>query len=254
MTPLHNAMSDRAPASTGLRFPATRLTLLGLVRSADAPVQREAFDTLVTAYWKPIYVYLRLRWRCAPEDAEDITQGFLAAAYERHFFDSYDPAKARFRTFLRVCVDRFLHNHRQAAGRQKRGAGATTLPLNFESVDGELRQREPAILPDVDLLFRQEVVRSLCGAAVESVREECARTNRVLAFRVFEHYDLEPAEHQTYAAAAARFGLTVSQVANHLAAVRRMFRTAALERLRDICATDEEFRLEARELFGVDVT
>jgi len=41
-------------------------------------------------------------------------------------------------------------------------------------------------------------------------------------------------------------------VTNYLAFARREFRRIALERLREMAASDEEFRREARALLGVE--
>jgi hypothetical protein len=43
-------------------------------------------------------------------------------------------------------------------------------------------------------------------------------------------------------------------VTNHLHAARRQFREIALDHLRAISATEDEFRREARDLFGIDVS
>ena len=40
---------------------------------------------------------------------------------------------------------------------------------------------------------------------------------------------------------------------NALAQVRRRFRERALASLRGLCGSEQEFRREARELFGIDV-
>jgi hypothetical protein len=42
-------------------------------------------------------------------------------------------------------------------------------------------------------------------------------------------------------------------VNNYLAAARRDFRRIVIEKLREITATEEEFRNEARSLLGVEV-
>lgn len=76
-------------------FPATRNSLLVATRSRDPEERRRAFGVLVASYWKPVYKYLRLRWRASAEDAEDLTQGFFARAFEKGFFDTFDPARAR---------------------------------------------------------------------------------------------------------------------------------------------------------------
>jgi len=41
-------------------------------------------------------------------------------------------------------------------------------------------------------------------------------------------------------------------VTNELAWARRAFREIVLDLLREVCATDDEFRAEARDLLGID--
>jgi DNA-directed RNA polymerase specialized sigma24 family protein len=235
-------------------FPPTRHSVLHRIRSTDSEVRQQAFDALVAAYWRPIYKYLRLRWRATAEDAEDTTQAFLTAAFEKQFFDRFDPQQARFRTFLRVCLDRFVQNQLKAAGRQKRGAGQHVLSLDFENAEGELRHYEPAAPADADQFFRQEVMRALFARAVTEVRDDYRRRGREGLFRLFERYDLEAEDGITYARLATETGMPVTQITNHLAAVRRAFRAAVLAHLRELTTTDEEFRAEARDLFGAEVT
>ena len=74
-----------------------------------------------------------------------------------------------------------------------------------------------------------------------------------LPFALFERHDLGAREGDSYASLAAEFGLTTTQVTNALAFARRRFREHALAALRVLCATDDEFRRDARELFGVEV-
>jgi len=71
------------------------------------------------------------------EDAKDLTQEFFTAAFEKAFFDPYDPKKSRFRTFLRTCVDGLVANARKAAGRIKRGGDTEILSLDFEAAEIE---------------------------------------------------------------------------------------------------------------------
>ena len=96
------------------------------MRSARPDERRSAFDRLVTAYWKPVFKYVRLKWHATPEDAADLTQGFFLRAFEKDFFAGFDPSKARFRTYLRTCLDGFVANARKADARLKRGGGVTT--------------------------------------------------------------------------------------------------------------------------------
>jgi hypothetical protein len=96
-------------------------------------------------------------------------------------------------------------------------------------------------------------VRALFARAVASVRAEYEGAGRHTHVALFERYDLDPEEGVSYSSLAQEFGLTVTQVTNWLSQIRRSFRRHALESLRGLCGSDEEFRREARELFGVDV-
>jgi hypothetical protein len=53
---------------------------------------------------------------------------------------------------------------------------------------------------------------------------------------------------------AREFDLTTAQVTNYLHAARRRFREQTLVNLRALVGTDEEFRDEARELFGLEIS
>ena len=235
------------------RFPATRHSMVEAARSLDPEVRRLAFARVVQAYWKPVYVYLRLRWRASAEDAKDLTQGFFARALEKGFFDAYDPARARFRTFLRACLDGYAANEQAAERRLKRGGGVAALSLDFASAERDLPPRALSTGEDADALFHQEWVRSVCAEAVEGLRRRCRENGRERALAVFERCDLSDladADRPSYAALAAEFGVPLTQVTNLLASARREFRAAMLETLRVRTASDEEFADEARRLMG----
>ena len=236
------------------RFPLTHQSVLERIRSGDVTIRHAAFSDLVTGYWRPSYHYLRLHWRLPPEAAEDAVQAFFTTAFEKHYLERYDPSQAKFRTFLRLCLDRFVQNLRKAESAGRRGGGATLLSLDFPGAERELDAMAAADTSDVDRFFHDETVRFLFARTVESLRETCAQAGRDIVFRVFELHDLQPGKDTTYASVASAVGLPVTQITNHLHSARRQFRELALEHLRAISATDEEFRREARELFGLDVS
>src|SRR5207237_10051176 len=112
------------------------------------------------------------------EDAKDLTQAFFARAFEKGFFDRFDPARARFRTFLRVCLDRFAASEYRVETSQRRGGDAITLSLDFEAAAGEPGALPVADKADPDDYFRQEWVRGLFELAVEDLRRHCAEIGR----------------------------------------------------------------------------
>jgi RNA polymerase sigma factor (sigma-70 family) len=233
----------------GVPFPTTRHSVLGALHSPDAGVRAQALATVAEGYWRPVCAYVQARWSMSREDAEDTTQSFFSRALSGRLLERYDPAKARFRTYLRVCLDGHVANERAAAHRLKRGGGTASVPLDTDA--------EALIAPDtVDALFEREWVRGLCADALSELRDRLHRRDREIVFQLFERYDVLGAEagaRPAYAALAGEFMIPVSQVTNHLAAARREFREVVLDRLRRLTVNDAEFRAEARALLGADL-
>ena len=235
-------------------FPTTRRSVVEAIRDEDPAIRRDGLDSLVAVYWRPVYAHLRRKWRLQPADSEDLTQEFFARAVTGEFLRGYDPTQARFRTYIRACLDRFVANAQRNGQRLKRGGGATLLSLDFGVIERELAAGDGLHTDDnSDSWFDREWIRGLFAAAVADLRSACQATPREIRFTVFERYDLRPAregDRPAYRTIAEELGLPVTQVTNHLAWARRELRRLVLERLRSLTATDAEFREEAEELLG----
>jgi DNA-directed RNA polymerase specialized sigma24 family protein len=220
------------------------------------PAERAAaFEALARSYWQPVYAYVRLQWRRSPEDAQDLTQEFFARAFERDYLARYDAAKARFRTFVRTCLDGFIANHDKSAARLKRGGAFVIAAVDFARFDADLALHARSDEPDPERWFHREWVRGLFARAIERLQTHCEAKGHGAAFALFTGYDIEPdgaASRPTYATLARETGLPVTTVTNELAWARRAFREIVLDLLRAIFASDDEFRAEARDLLGVD--
>ena len=249
---------DTKIGGASAKFPATRWSAVLAARSSDPAERSRALEAIVAAYWKPIYKYLRIRWGKSNEDGKDLTQDFFAKVLEKEFLDDFDPSKARLRTFLRVCADRFVANDAKSARRIKRGGGMQRLSLDFDAAESELEGAQPVLekiaSPEsLDDFLQKEFIRNLFGISVETLRKECESRGKQIHFRLFEIYDLEGENNREhcYANLAKEFGLAPTDVTNYLAYARREFRRIALERLREMTGSEEEYRSEARFLLGV---
>jgi len=227
-------------------FPTTRRSVVLALSSADAAERTRAFDTLVACYWRPLYKYARVASRRTREDAEDLIQSFFTKAFEKESLAGYDAAKASFRTFLRLLFDRHVANEWKAGQRLKRGGGE--VHLDFESAEAEIGDERVSVTPEE--YFQREWVRSVFVLAVERLRARCEMEGKHVPFAVFECYDLDDDHGVSYRDLATRFGIAETQVTNHLSAMRRRFREIVLEALREVTATEQEFRTEARALLG----
>lgn len=237
------------------RFPVTNQSAIVAARSEDHVVRQRAFETILTSYWKPAYKYVRLKWQANNEDAKDLTQGFFANAFEKNHFANYDARKASFQTFLRTCLDGFVANERKAGKRLKRGGEANHFQLDFLSAEDEIAKQATSTDLSPEDYFHREWVRWMFTMSVDALRERCEASGRLVHFQLFEAYDLRDDEDSavSYASLAKTFELEPATVNNYLAATRRDFRRIVLDKLREITATEEEFRTEARSLLGVDV-
>lgn len=237
------------------RFPETNQSAIVRARSTDEIVRQRAFDTILTSYWKPVYKYVRLKWQANNEDAKDLTQGFFANAFEKNHFANYDAHKASFQTFLRTCLDGFVANERKAGQRLKRGGDREHLQLDFVSAADEFALHPAAANLNPEEYFHREWVRWMFTLSLKALRAQCNQSGKGIYFELFERYDLadDGAEVLTYASLGEEFGLDARTVTNYLAAARRDFRRIVIDKLREITATEEEFRNEARSLLGVDL-
>jgi RNA polymerase sigma factor (sigma-70 family) len=235
-----------------MSFPATHLSVVERTRSGDEETRRLALATIIEAYWKPAYKHLRVKWSLTADEAADLTQEFFTSTLQKEVVERYDPARARFRTYLRLCLDGFASNTIKAERRLKRGGGMTMVSLDFETAEGEIRTHEPTVAADVDELFYREWVRALLERSVADLKRSADEAGRSAMFEVFSRYDLvddgEP--RPTYTEIARALNLTAATVTNYLAAMRRQFRSIVLERLRELTSSEEEWEAEAAKLLG----
>jgi RNA polymerase sigma factor (sigma-70 family) len=236
----------------GDAFPLTRHSVVAAAQGRDPQERTCALDAITAAYWRPVYKYVRMRWRMEREDAEDFTQDFFSRLLEKDFLAAYDPAKGKLRTFLRTCIDRLFLNQTRDAHRQKRGNASVHVSLDFEEAEHELAGSVQTESPED--YFEKEWVRTLFALAVERLRAQCQSAGKTTQFALFERYDLGDEESRpSYAALATEFGVAITNVTNYMAFARREFRRCVLDQLREMTGSEEEFRREAQSLLGVGV-
>ena len=153
------------------RFPSTRLSLLEAAATGTV-LPNEALERVSALYWKPVYRFIRIKFRKNNEDAKDLTQGFFAAALQRDLFARFDPEKASFRTYLRLAVERFAASQHAAANRQKRGGGIEFEPVEEQAVTTESPEQ----------VFEREWRRQLFELALDDLRVHCEAHGKRLQF------------------------------------------------------------------------
>src|SRR6267378_224710 len=143
--------SDSQDANTPARashFQTTHWSVVLAAGQRDLPRRAAALEKLCRAYWYPLYAYVRQRGQ-GPEDAQDLTQEFLARLLEKNWLADIDPHRGRFRSFLLMALNRFLINEYDRGQAAKRGGGKTLLSLDQAQAENRyLRDRATYDTPE----------------------------------------------------------------------------------------------------------
>src|SRR6185503_15260378 len=175
-------------------FPTTRPSFVAGMGSTVPAERARAAEVLVRAYWKPVYKYVRLRFRRSNDDAQDLTQGFLAQALEKEWLARFDARRGSFKSFLRLSLEGFVVNEDKARGREKRGGGRAPLALDFEAAEGELVGLEPIASDSVEAWFEAEWRRGFFAEVLAELERTLTARGQAQRAEIFRRYDLAEAE------------------------------------------------------------
>jgi RNA polymerase sigma factor (sigma-70 family) len=224
-------------------FPTTRWTLVLAAREGSPEARRAALGTLLSSYWRPVYVYLR-RKGLAPEAAEDAVQGLFLRLLEQDAIARLDPGRGRFRSYLLTSLEHHLVNLHEHDSALKRGGGERVVPLETVDVEREL----PSAPEDPARAFDREwalAVMERAVARLEGEYREGRRKGSPAAVLRFFRLDEAP----SHAQAAAECGMTPSQWKASLHRARERFREILREEVADTVADGADGEGELRALF-----
>ena len=144
----------------------------------DSQAAREALSSLCQTYWYPLYAYLRRRG-LDPEDARDLTQGFLTSLIERQDFEGLRQDRGRFRAFLLASLKHYLSNWSARERTQKRGGGRQMVPL--ENAEG-LYVVEPVDHATPETLFERRWALTVVDGLLADLRAQWTAEGRASEF------------------------------------------------------------------------
>ena len=213
-----------------MQFESTRWSLVVAAGGEDTTARRDALGALCETYWYPLYAFVRRRG-AKPDDARDLTQGFLVSLLERHDFDRLRPESGRFRAFLLASLKHFLSNDHARKQTLKRGGGMIFLPLADEA-EGRYRH-EPVDFDTPERLFERRWALTVIDHVLAELREDWVRQDRVVEFDALKAALLGDAPPGGYAGVAERLGSTEGAVKVAAHRLRRRFQARLRHRIAD---------------------
>src|SRR5215472_5588911 len=118
-------------------FRTTRWSVVLLSAQSQAPGSKAALAELCSAYWYPLYAFVRYRGH-SPEDAQDLTQGFFLHLFEHKALTHMDPLKGKFPTFMIAALQNYLSHQGELARRLKRGGNVEFVYLDFRRAENRI--------------------------------------------------------------------------------------------------------------------
>ena len=242
---------DNGPArAQGVCFDSTQWSLvLRATGAGESSGARQALASLCTAYWDPLYAFIRRQGHKA-DVAEDLTQEFFTRFLDRDFLGSADRSRGKFRTFLLACCRHFLANQHQFAQAQKRGGGQPVLSFDFVDADQRYQQEEPSSSWTAEKLFDRRWAVTLLDQVLQQLRQEYLAQDKGGLFEHLRGVMVGESQALSYAGIGATVGM--SEQAVKKAAQRLQQRYGVLLR-EQIAATVDEPTLideEIRDLFA----
>lgn len=230
-------------------FSTTHWSIVVTARSSDEPRAREALAKLCQAYWYPLYAFVRRRGH-SPENAQDLTQEFLARLLEKNWVSDADKTKGRFRTFLLSAMKHFLADEWDKARAQKRGGGLSLEPL--QSGTAETRYVQEAaddVTPERNFELRWAL--TLLEQVLNRLRAEYEQEGKAELFAALHPCLVGERASQPYAELAQSLGSSESMVKSTVHRMRQRYRQLLRDEIANTVAGAEDVDEEMRFLFTV---
>ncbi|MCX6924018.1 MAG: sigma-70 family RNA polymerase sigma factor [Verrucomicrobia bacterium] len=229
-------------------FATTHWTVVVAAGRRTTPQSEQALEELCRTYWFPLYAFVRRRGH-SPPDAQDLTQEFFARLLAKHWIESADREKGRFRTFLLTAMSRFLANEWDRAATQKRGGHAAHLPLDTETAETRY-EADAALTLSPDRLYDRQWAMTLLDRALTRLRTEYERAGKTKEFAVLSPFLTAERGEIPYAAVAKQIGTSETTARQAVHRVRKRFREVFREKITQTVASPEEAEVEIRHLLA----
>lgn len=234
-----SAMEPRRPSKVE-PFPATNTRLLGDARGqCSGDEYEQAWRRLVEAYREPIASTLRRRLRAADDV---VVEEFFSYVFDRRVLEGYDSGRGRrFRAYIQVVLQNFLHERRRAVQQGQRAE-----PTPFELLDGAAASGAALDGAELDQRDEHEWATAVLRAAFGELDAAEPGSARLLT----EAYGLSGHGAHDRASLAVARAQSLHALHARLDSAKQSLRKLILAQIRKQCSDQVSFQSELRLLLG----
>lgn len=227
------------------------MTKWSVVRRVDSSQLAEvdrALNELCKTYWYPIYAYVR----CTvgkPEDAEDLTQSYLARLIQRDYINQANPEKGKFRAFLLADLKLFLAREWVRGRAVKRGGRCVIESFDHAMAEGRYGV-EPVDNDSPEKLFDRAWATSLLEQVRHKLRQhyEVKGPEKLMVYEALQSFLAWNAGEHSYAETAAVLDVSVNQIKVDIHRLRKRYRSLLEKEIADTVSCKEEIQEELNTL------
>lgn len=238
---------ESMPAGAG-QFATTHWSLVVAAGDRASPQSQQALAALCSAYWYPLYAYVRRRGHDAHQ-AQDLTQGFFTRLLEKDFLQVVDREKGKFRSFLLAAFQHFLANEYDRVRAKKRGGGRRHLSLDFAAAESRYGL-EPSHRLTPERLFERRWALVLLDQVLARLREEFVQTEKARVFDALKVYLMWDQKAVPYRQVAKELAMKEGAVKVAVHRLRRRYRDMLRDEIARTVHEPGQIEEEIQDLFA----
>jgi RNA polymerase sigma factor (sigma-70 family) len=186
-------------------MPTTRWSIVQAL-GGGAKRRQEALEVFAENYWPAVYGFIRMKGH-SPQEAEDLTQSFLAGLIEREVFEDLSEQKGRFRSWLLASLTNFLRNDSRDRRRLKRGGDVDHLSIDRDLGEAWL---EASSSDDAspDVVFDRNWASGILERALAQLTDDYQRQGRLEVVQILAPMIAGLSQRIGYAEAGEKLGMS----------------------------------------------
>lgn len=216
-------------------FFTTRWSVVLQAADSAAPEAHAALSDLCSAYWFPLYAYLRRRGY-SQHDAEDLTQGFFARLLRLNSLAKVRREYGKFRAYLLAALKHYVADEHDRATAACRNAEVT---IPFDPALAEQRYlREAAHALSPDQLYERQWALALLEQVLQTLQAEYIASGRDVWFNALRFAITGERSAIPYSELAQSLGATEEAVKVAVHRLRKRYRQALRAAIAETVASD----------------
>jgi len=230
-------------------FATTRWSVVAAAGEDGSALSQHALETLCSAYWHPIYFYVRRKGH-GPDEARDLTQEFFSQLICKKHLRLADRHKGRFRSFLLATLDYFLRREWSRAHRQKRGGEFKFVSLE-EQTSEEWSGHEPSDNDNPEKRFQRQWALTVLKKTMDALESECAAHGKEALFREVKKLLSGERDGMSYLEIGKRLELTEGTVRVSAHRLRQRYGELLRDEVAKTVGASEDVEEELHDLLRV---